>query len=206
MGKLKDLQARKKDIDIFGILLGIIIGFCIAYFIVSPSTLEGTGNDQETNGKVEGTVYLLECARSSSISNFDELKNRLDAEDLNCIFVDYTSYISCYVYISSDLNDAKNKKSEYEAKGFSLTIQSIYLLDLSNYVINDYEKIFYKEAIDNLLKSLKNETFIINPDYYIDPINIEVFSNLSVLQNIKNNKIKQYFELDTFKILIETLK
>ena len=34
------------------------------------------------------------------------------------------------------------------------------IVENSNYVINDYEKIFYKEAIDNLLKSLKNETFI----------------------------------------------
>ena len=77
---------------------------------------------------------------------------------------------------------------------------------MPNYVLNDYEKIFYKEAIENLLKSLKNEVFIISPDYYIEPINIHLFSNLSVLQNIKNSKIKQYFELDTFKILVETLK
>lgn len=205
MGKLKDLQARKKDIDIFGILLGIIIGFCLAYFIVSPVSSEN-GSIGETNAKAEGTVYLLECGRSSTVNNLEELKNRLDRDDLNCVFVDYSSYVSCYIYITSDLEDVKEKKTFYESKGYSLSIQSIYLIDLSNYILNDYEKIFYKEAIDNLLKSLNNETFYISPDYYIDPINIEVFSNLSVLQNIKNSKIKQYFELDTFKILVETLK
>lgn len=206
MGKLKDLQSRKKDIDIFGILLGIIIGFCLGYFIVSPTTNQTDTGDKETNAMVEGTVYLLECGRSSSISNLESIKNNLEANDLNCIFIDYTSYISCYSYITYDLEIARLKKQEYEALGFSVSIQSVYLPDLSNYVINDYEKIFYNEAINNLLKSLKNESFIINPDYYLNPINIQIFSNLSVLQNIKNDKIKQYFELDTFKILVETLK
>ena len=134
------------------------------------------------------------------------MKTALESKDLNCVFIDYSSYISCYSYISYDLENARLKKQEYESLGFTVSIQSVYLPDLANYVLNDYEKIFYNEAINNLLKSLKNESFIINPDYYLDPINIQIFSNLSVLQNIKNDKIKQYFELDTFKILVETLK
>lgn len=205
MGKLKDLQMRKKEIDIFGILLGIIIGFCLGYFVVSPTT-NSTQGSTEVHNKVDGMVYLLECGRNSSISNLEDLKNKLDIDDLNCVFIDYSTYTSCYSYITYDLDNAKSKKLEYESKGYSVSIQSIYLLDLTNYCLNDYEKIFYNEAVNNLLKSLKNESFVISPDYYINPINIQVFSNLSVLQNIKNDKIKQYFELDTFKILVETFK
>lgn len=203
MGKLKDLQAKKKDIDIFGILLGLILGFCLGYFLISPSTNDSIDVVQDD---VYGTVYLLEVGRSSSISNLDSIKSKLESEDLNSIYVNNSSYYSLYSYISCDLNSAKSKKIEYESKGYSVSIVSIYLLDLANYCYDDYERIFYKEAIDNLLKSISNESFYISADYYVNPINIQVFSNLSVLQNIKNDKIKQYFELDTFKILIETLK
>ena len=62
MGKLKDLQAKKKDIDIFGILLGLILGFCLGYFLISPSTNDSIDVVQDD---VYGTVYLLEVGRSS---------------------------------------------------------------------------------------------------------------------------------------------
>ena len=90
--------------------------------------------------------------------------------------------------------EAQNKKTIIESYGFTVTIRSDYILDLSKNVITSNEQYnFYNEVIVNLLNSLKNQDIIISDQYYSNPVDIELFSNMTMLMTIKNDNIKGDF-------------
>ena len=53
---------------------------------------------------------------------------------------------------------------------------------------------------------MKNETIIISDIYYSNPIDIELFSNVTILMTIKNDQIKENYQLNTFCLLLKKLK
>ena len=82
-----------------------------------------------------------------------------------------------------------------------------FILDLSKNKISSSEEYqFYNEMIMNLLNSMKNEQIIISDIYYSNPVDIELFSNISILMNIKNDQIKEHYQLNTLCLLLKKLK
>lgn len=198
---------KKKEIDLFNILLGIIIGCVLGYFVFTKLTPINTTTEQPVDNNIYGTVYTLQLGCSNEIESLNTIKERLNI--LGLYYEIYEEGGKYYIFnsIFSDMNSAQNKKTLLENYGFTVTMRSDYILDLSNtFIATQNEYNFYNEVIINLLKSLNNEEIIISNDYYSNPVDIQLFSNLTILMTIKNNEIKENYQLNTFCLLLKKLK
>lgn len=198
----------KKDFDLFGIILGLIIGCVLGYFVFSQIQIEDKSKDQVViSEEIHGTIYSIQLGNSTNVSSLDLITNRLDV--LGIYYQIYQEADKYYIFnsIYDNLEKAQTQKQIMESYGFNVTIRSDYILDLPNTLISSTDEYnFYCEAINNLLNSLKEEEIIISEIYYTNPVNIEIFSNLTVLKNIKNNEIKSNYQLNTFCLLLNKLK
>lgn len=198
---------KKRDIDLFGILLGIIIGCVLGYFVFSKISVEEKDKPVIQNQEEIGTVYTVVVASDNSL---DALKQTIDRlKVLNIYYEIYEENNRIYILNSTfnQLEKAQNKKTILESYEFNPSIRSDYIMDLPKNVINDSKKYeFYQFAIDCLLKSMENEEIIIDEKYYVEPVDIEVFSSLSILQSIKNEEIKLNYQLNTLISLFKKLK
>ena len=198
----------KKEFDLFGIILGLIIGCVLGYFVFSQIQIEDKSEDQVVSSEeIHGTIYSIQLGNSTNVSSLDLITNRLDV--LGIYYQIYQEADKYYIFnsIYDNLEKAQTQKQIMESYGFNVTIRSDYILDLPNTLISSTDEYnFYCEAINNLLNSLKEEEIIISEIYYTNPVNIEIFSNLTVLKNIKNNEIKSNYQLNTFCLLLKKLK
>lgn len=198
----------KKEFDLFGILLGLVIGCVLGYFVFSQIQIEDKSDDQAViSEEIHGTIYSIQLGNSTNVSSLDLITNRLDV--LGIYYQIYQEADKYYIFnsIHDNLEKAQTQKQIMESYGFNVTIRSDYILDLPNTLISSTDEYnFYCEAINNLLNSLKEEEIIISEIYYTNPVNIEIFSNLTVLKNIKNNEIKSNYQLNTFCLLLNKLK
>lgn len=198
---------KKKEIDLFGILLGLVIGCVLGYFVFSRSlSIQNDSSNPVINDQVYGTVYTV------SIGSRLEEDHGLLEERLNILNLHYEIFEenNKKYYLNSiydNIESATMQKEMLEGYGFIVSIRSDYIIDLSKEVINDtvlYN--FYNEAIINLLNSLSNKEIIISEEYYVNPVDIEILSNLTILSNIKNQEFKNNYELNTFCLLLKKLK
>lgn len=198
----------KKEFDLFGIILGLIIGCVLGYFVFSQIQIEDKSEDRVViSEEIHGTIYSIQLGNSTNVSSLDLITNRLDV--LGIYYQIYQEADKYYIFnsIYDNLEKAQTQKQIMESYGFNVTIRSDYILDLPNTLISSTDEYnFYCEAINNLLNSLKEEEIIISEIYYTNPVNIEIFSNLTVLKNIKNNEIKSNYQLNTFCLLLNKLK
>lgn len=198
----------KKEFDLFGIILGLIIGCVLGYFVFSQIQIEDKSEDQVVSSEeIHGTIYSIQLGNSTNVSSLDLITNRLDV--LGIYYQIYQEADKYYIFnsIYDNLEKAQTQKQIMESYGFNVTIRSDYILDLPNTLISSTDEYnFYCEAINNLLNSLKEEEIIISEIYYTNPVNIEIFSNLTVLKNIKNTEIKSNYQLNTFCLLLNKLK
>lgn len=198
---------KKKEIDLFNILLGIIIGCVLGYFVFTKLTPTNTTTEQPVDNNIYGTVYTLQLGCCNEIESLNTIKERLNI--LGLYYEIYEEGGRYYIFnsIFCDMNSAQNKKTLLENYGFTVTMRSDYILDLSNsFITSQNEYNFYNEVIINLLKSLNNEEIMISNDYYSNPVDIQLFSNLTILMAIKNNEIKEKYQLNTFCLLLKKLK
>lgn len=199
---------KKKDFDLFNILLGVIIG-CILGFFVFTQIKPNKANAEEPVVKedVYGTVYIIQLGCESDVNSLNQLINKL--EILNIYYELYEEGGKNYLFhcVYSNLSFAQNKKSELENLGLVVSIRSDFILDLPKTVISNLEQYeFYTEVINNLINSLDKTDIVISEKYYSNPIDIELFSNISILMNIKNEQIKSNYQLNTLCLLFEKLK
>lgn len=199
---------KKKEIDLFGILFGLIIGCVLGFFISTQMEYDDIETtDPVINDQVYGTVYTIQLGCSTELSNLNQTIERLEV--LGLYYEIYTEGGKSYIFNSvyDNLEKAQNQKQIIESYGFNVTIRSDYILDLPKSVITSNENyLFYQEAVENLLLSMDNKNIIISDNYYNDPIDIEIFSNLTILMTIKNDEIKKNYQLNTFCLLLEKLK
>lgn len=199
---------KKKEIDLFNILLGLVIGCVIGYFIFSqikPSKIENT--EPVTKEEIYGTVYTIQLGSNTNKDSLSQTLERLDI--LGLYYEIYQEGGKYYIFNSvySTLEEAQNKKTIIESYGFTVTIRSDYILDLPKNVITSSEQYdFYNEVIANLLYSLNNQEIIISEKYYSNPVDIELFSNMTILMTIRNDNIKENYELNTLCLLLKKLK
>lgn len=199
---------KKREIDLFGILLGIVIGCLLGYFVFK--NIEIDEDDSPTLKEQEsmyGTVYTIQLGTSDKLENLSQTIERLKV--LNIYYEVYQENNRYYIFnsIFDSLEQAQNKKTILESYDFSVSIRSDYILDLPKNVITSTEKYeFYVDVVNCLLTSLKGEQIVMNEKYYVNPIDIELFSALSILQSIKNDEIKSNYQLNTFLLLMKKIK
>lgn len=199
---------KKKEFDLFNILLGVVIGAILGYFVFSQIRINNPIESQPVgNEDVYGTVYTIQLGCNTNLESLNIIKERLDV--LGLYYEIYEEggkyYILNSVYDS--LEKAQTKKQIIESYGFNASIRSDYILDLSNNVITSTEEYnFYNEIILNLLNSMKGEAISISDIYFSNPIDIQMFSNITILMTIKNDQIKENYQLNTFCLLLKKLK
>jgi len=197
---------RKKDLDVFGILLGVIIGILIGYFISTKISAEDEVVMSEIQEEVEGYVYLLQFAKFDNPTGALNYINNLKKSDIYAEAVFDGGYYYIYGAISSTEAELEMKKAIFEAKGFSTLIKKEYLIDKANRVLDDTLKYnFWLEGINNLIKSLKGENIEISDSYYNNPVDLEFFSSITLLQTIQNEEIKDKIKLQAYRMIIENL-
>lgn len=199
---------KKKEIDLFNILLGLIIGCILGYFVFTQIKPEQTTADEPTiKENIYGTIYTLQLGCSSDLSSLNSIKERLDILDIYYEIYEEGGKYYIFNSIYSDINEAQSKKKIIENYGFTVSLRSDYILDLPNNMISSPDKYnFYTDVIKNLLNSLNNEDVIIDNEYYSNPIDIQLFSNITILMTIKNDEIKENYQLNTFCLLLKKLK
>ncbi len=196
---------KKYNIDIISIVMSLIIGVFIGYIIstkinINPST------EEVLNVPELDYFYILQVAKFDNAQGATNYKKVLDTKNLESIIVYDKVYYYIYGGIASSEEALTDTKSKYYLLGYETIIKKEYLIDKANSVIDNLELYeFYTESINNLYKSLNGETFQISEKYFINPVNIELFTQLSILLNIKNPELKQKAELQAYKIIIENL-
>lgn len=193
---------KKKEVDVFAIVIGIVIGFIFGFFLSMRINNDKT-SETGTDDPIFGNVYLLQVMKAS---NLNDLNNTLSGAEFAYEIIKKGDTYYVYTCITSEKAIIDTKKEEFEDLGFMPMIKNEYILDWPNYYVEDVEKFdFYVHAITNLLKSLDNENIIIDEQYFLNPVDLEVFSNLTLLQSIKNSEIKMQIQLETYRILFEKL-
>jgi len=193
---------KRKDIDLFAILIGVVIGCLFGYFIgmrINNETLKPVDNNPPTFGN----VYVLQIASST---NQSDLLNVLKDVDFNYEIIKDNEVYYVYTYVSTDEDIIEGKKAEYQTLGFNPIVKNEYILDWPNKFIHDTKKYdFYEYAITCLLDSLNNEPIEIDEKYAVEKININIDANIHYLQSVKNQEVKEIIQLETYKLLYEEL-
>lgn len=199
---------KKKEIDLFNILLGLIIGCVLGYFVFTQIKPEQSNVGAPTlNDNIYGTIYTLQLGCSNDLEALNTIKERLNILDIYYEIYEEGGKYYIFNSIYSDINTAQNKKTIIENYGFTVSLRSDYILDLPNNMISSTSEYnFYNDVIKNLLNSLNNEEIIIASEYYSNPIDIQLFSNMTVLMTIQNEQIKENYQLNTFCLLLKKLK
>lgn len=200
-------MTKKKDIDIFGIILGVIIGCLLGYFLSTKvgATGELTGENQTKD--VYGNVYLLQI---NSFDNFDaasSLVSTLEAKGLYSIIVNESSTYYVYGDIGLTSDDLEDKKSLFESKGYTPIEKKDYILDLPNRALdNEYEFDFWEEGIKALLANLDNNRIDLDDQFYLDIVDIEFLTSITILNDLENEEFIHKARLQAYQILIDKLK
>ena len=211
--KNPNLTKRKNNnnIDIVIIIMSLIIGIFIGYLI--GNKLNTNNTIEEKTDPVSGTVednlpyiYLLQIAKFDNPDGANKYYETLKSKNLDSIIVYDNVYYYLYGGISATEVALENLKNKFYIMGYNTIIKKDLLIEKANMIIDEeknYE--FFKEAINNLYSSLKDEPYTISEKYYVDPINLELFTQLTILINLKNPEIKQKAQLQAYKIIIENL-
>lgn len=197
---------KRREIDIFGILVGLVIGCVIGFFLSKKINLEipNLGNDPVV--AQVGNVYLLQVEKTSSPLAAEDLIKSLKNKSLYAVAVlDGNNY---YIYggIANSEAELLNLKEKFLEKGYSAIIKKEYILDKPNFVIDDQTKYdFYTECVANLLKSLKGEKLEISSNTRSNPANLELFSSILTMNTIENETLLKEVRLSIYEMIIESL-
>lgn len=198
---------KRREIDIFGVLVGIVIGCILGFFLSTRINLEMPNmNDDEVIAQV-GNVYLLQLEKTTSpIIAEDVIKNVKNKGLYAVAVLDGNNY-----YIYGGIADSEDELSELKTKftnnGFTTHIKKEYILDKPNSVIeNQAEFDFYTECVNNLIRSLKNEKLEISAETKADPANLELFSAIVTMDTVQNERLLNELRLSIYEMIVEGLQ
>ena len=203
------MNIKKKDYDVYGVLLAILIGIFLGYLIGTKLDFENTEEVSNEENELKETieyVYLLQIAKFDNPEGASNYQKVLSNKEMDTVVVFDGNFYYIYGAIGASEESLKNIQSKFYVLGYDTIIKKELLIDKANSIIdNKAHYDFYSEGIHNLYLSLKNETFIISEKYYINPVDIELFTQLTILMNIKNETLKLKAQMQAYKIIIENL-
>ena len=198
---------KKREIDIFGVLLGIVIGCIIGFFLSTRININHPNDDDnEPTGAIYGNVFLLQIDKLDSATAALSLISSIKAKDLHAVYVKEGNNYYVYGAIGDSEEALSSPKEIFEYKGFSPIIKKEYILDKPNVVIdNNSEYEFWLECVENLLNELKGETVVISDKTHTDPMNLQVYTMLVALQTVKNVALRDEIRLNIYQEIINNL-
>lgn len=196
---------KKREIDIFGVLLGVVIGCILGFFLSTRLNIDAHDKDKDVGGR-DGNIYLLQIDKVSSPDDAITIFNNLKNKGLNCVVVYVNNNYFIYGGISENVNKLEIVKEKYLEKGINTIIKKEYILDIPNLVIEDNKSFdFYTECVSNLLNNLQNKPIVISEQTRINPVNIELFSAFLALDTVQNEIILEQLRLSIYEMIIESI-
>lgn len=201
-------RINKRDFDYIGILIGVIIGLILGYIVGSELNLGGTiENDNTVN--VTGDlnyIYTLQIGKFDEAQEAQKFYETAINKGIECVYVSDNNSYYIYAAISTSEEEINSKKDSFNLIGYNGIVKKEYLYNRANNVIeNENEYLFYLEMIDNLINSLNGKTIVIQDDFLISPIDLELVTWVNMLSSIQNEEYKSKIQLQTFKMIIEKL-
>lgn len=197
---------KKREIDIFGVLVGLVVGCILGFFLSTRIDLGmPDNNDEEVLGQV-GHIYLIQLEKTTSPIVAEDSLKTIKAKDLFAVAVTEGNNYYIYGGIANNESELSTQVEAFSSNGFSPIIKKVYIKDLPNAVIEDTVLFdFYTECVDNLIKSLNNEALVIGDRTKSNPVDIELFSHILALDSIQNDKLLNELRLVVYELIAERL-
>lgn len=196
---------KKSNVDIIIVLMSLLIGVFIGYMIGNSLSKE----EKTTPTFSEITldyVYILQIARFDNPSGASNYQSVLAEKNLYSIVVFDKVYYYVYGAISASEEGLSDVKNKYIILGYNPIVKKELLIERTNLIIdNDSLYAFYSECINNLYASLKNENYEISETYNLNPVNIELFTQLTILKTMKNSELRLKAQMQAYKLIIESM-
>ena len=203
-------RINKRDFDYVGILIGVIIGLILGYIVGSELNLgakEVDDGDETIVSNELNYIYTLQIGKFSDATEAKKFYDVAVNKGIECVYVTDSGSYCIYSAISTQEEEINNKKEAFNLIGYDGIIKKEFLYNRANNVIeNENEYSFYTEMIDNLINSLNGEDIVIQDDFLVSPIDLELVTWVNMLSSIQNTEYKNKIQLQTFKMIIEKLK
>ncbi|MCK9536759.1 MAG: SPOR domain-containing protein [Bacilli bacterium] len=199
---------KKREIDIFGVLLGIVIGCIIGFFLSTRININppNNNNDDDTTGAIYGNVYLLQIGKVNKAEDAYNLIENIKAQDLHSVYVNVGDNYYVYGGIADSEAALAAKKSSFEYKGFTPVIKKEYILDKPNTVIdNSTEYEFWRECVTNLLNNLGGKTYVVTDQFHANPVCLEIYTLIVALKSVQNENMRDEIRLNIYQEIIKNL-
>jgi len=197
---------KRREIDIFGVLVGLVVGCILGFFLSTRININMPNDDDEVLAQV-GNIYLLQIDKTSSPEIAQNTIKALKNKGLYTVAVlDGNNY---YIYggLAGTENELVNLQNSYSTIGYSSIIKKEYILDKPNVVIEDTATFnFYTECIANLLNSLNGDAIEISDATKANPSNLELFSAILAISTIQNEDLLKEVRLSIYEMIIESLE
>ncbi|HHX80012.1 MAG TPA: hypothetical protein GX692_02995 [Acholeplasmataceae bacterium] len=198
---------KKREIDIFGMLLGLVIGCILGFFLSSRINLNEKPEDKPAITE-KGYVHLLQVAKVEEPSEAFKILEDLNKKGLKAVAVKKGNN-SHYIYggIALEEENLASLAARYLDHGIHTIVVKEYLLDKLNSVIeNDEECEFWSECINNLLNSLEDKEVEVSPKYALNRKYPEVLVVISFLkEDYDSESTLLLLQLDAYRLIVETL-
>lgn len=196
---------KKNNIDIFLVLMSLIIGVFLGYIIGNKYNKDENDINVLKEEKIE-YIYVLQIAKFDNPTGAANYQKALKDKSLDSIVLYDKVYYYIYGGIGSSEESLDNIKNKFILLGYNPIIKKELLIEKANSVLDDeilYN--FYCECINNLYLSLENKDFEISDRYNVEPINIELFTQITILKTIKNENLRMKAQLQAYKLICESL-
>lgn len=196
---------KKNNIDIFLVLMSLIIGVFLGYIIGNKYNKDENDINVLKEEKIE-YIYVLQIAKFDNPTGAANYQKALKDKSLDSIVLYDKVYYYIYGGIGSSEESLDNIKNKFILLGYNPIIKKELLIEKANSVLDDeilYN--FYCECINNLYLSLENKDFEISDRYNVEPINIELFTQITILKTMKNENLRMKAQLQAYKLICESL-
>ena len=202
-------RINKRDFDYVGILIGVIIGLILGYIVGSELNLGTSKEEDDINVSLTDEfnyIYTLQIGKFGDAQEAIKFYDAAVNKGIECVYVSDNNNYYIYASLSTSLEEINSKKEAFSLIGYEGIVKKEFLYNRANNVIEEEEEyLFYTEMIDNLINSLNGETIVIQDEFLISPIDLELVTWVNMLSSIQNSEYKNKIQLQTFKMIVEKL-
>lgn len=196
----------KNSIDIITVVMSLIVGVFIGLIIskkIKPN--ENNINVMEEINNLD-YFYILQIAKFDNPTGAINYQKVLNDKNLYSVIVLDNNYYYIYGGISDKEEGLSTYASRYNIMGYDTIVKKELIDEKVNSILDDNVLLeFYLECIHNLFLSLQNKPFVISDKYSLNPINIELYTDLTILTTLKNDDLRYKTQLQAYKLITEAL-